>query len=134
MDRYIDWLREAEDDLATALDLLKLHRYSKACFFAQQAAERARKALLMRKAGLYVHTHSVVKLLQLASQHGISVPEGLFRRGELLDRLYVPTRYPNAWPGGAPSEHYNEEDAREAIENAKAVLGFVEEELGEAIG
>ncbi len=129
MRRYVDWLREAEDDLAAAEDLLKLGRYSKACFFAQQAAEKALKALLMRKAGVFAHTHSVVELLRLAQDHGIPVPEALGQAAERLDRLYVPTRYPNVWPSGAPFEHYSEEDAREAVKHAREVLAFARGEI-----
>ena len=129
MRRYVDWLREAEDDLAAAEDLLRLGRYSKACFFAQQAAEKALKALLMKRAGLFARTHSVVELLRLAREHGIPVPEGLGRAAERLDRFYVPTRYPSVWPSGAPFEHYDEGDAREAIGHAREVLAFARAEI-----
>jgi len=46
MSRYLDWLDEARDDLESAEYLLNGGRYSKACFYAQQAAEKAVKALL----------------------------------------------------------------------------------------
>lgn len=130
--RYVDWLSEAEDDLSAARDLLRLKRYSKACFFAQQAAEKALKALLMYRAGVFETTHSVVRLLEVSSDHGIEVPDELFRTAEELDRLYIPTRYPNAWPYGPPHVHYDEEDARRAVENAGAVFRFVGEQIKEA--
>jgi len=129
MRRYLDWLREAEDDLSAARDLMRLGRYSKACFFAQQAAEKALKALLMRRAGVFEITHSVVRLLEVASEHGLRVPDELFRRAEALDRLYVPTRYPSVWPHGPPHVHYGEEDARRAVEDAEEVLRFVGEQI-----
>lgn len=48
-ERWADWLQDAEDDLAA--DLARLGRYAKACFHAQQAAEKALKALPIAKAG-----------------------------------------------------------------------------------
>ena len=124
--RWVDWLDEAEDDLATATDLLRLGRFSKACYFAQQAAE---KALLIKKLNRYVHTHSVRELLEIVREGGIHIGEDLLRIGDMLDRYYVPTRYPNAWPSGAPHRHYTEGDAREAIEYASKVMGFVRSNL-----
>ena len=130
--RYLDWLREAEDDLSAAKDLLRLGRYSKACFFAQQAAEKALKALLIKRAGVFETTHSVLRLLEVLSEHGLEVPSELFEKAEALDRLYVPTRYPNVWPYGPPHVHYGQEDARRAIGDAEAIFRFVGEEVERA--
>ncbi len=120
--RWIDWLDEARDDLAAAIDLLRLGRYSKACYFAQQAAEKALKALLIKRLNRYEHTHSVRELLEILRDNGINVGDG-------LDRYYVLTRYPNAWPSGAPHRHYTEEDARRAVDHAGRVVSFVESNL-----
>jgi len=129
-ERYIDWLEEALDDYQAAVDLMRLGRYSKACFFAQQAAEKAVKALAIKRAGAYVDIHSVAELLRRL-RGVVEVPEELVAIGDRLDRYYVPTRYPNAWPWGAPHKHYTEEDARVAIEYAGRVLEFVKREIGE---
>lgn len=42
---------------------------------------------------------------------------------------YVPTRYPNALPGGVPHRSYTEEQAREAIFGCEQVMAAVREEL-----
>lgn len=123
--RWVDWIDEAEDDYGAAMDMMRLGRYSKACYLAQQAAEKALKALLIRATGRYAHTHSVVELLSQLRDVGISVGDELLRAGEDLDRHYVPSRYPNAWPAGAPHRHYKEEDARKALESARLVMEFV---------
>jgi len=39
------WLSQAEHDLATVSDLIEKERYSWACFVAEQAAEKAVKAV-----------------------------------------------------------------------------------------
>ena len=123
-ERYQDWLDEALDDLAAAEDLYRLGRYSKACFFAQQAAEKAVKAALMKRLKRFETIHSVAELLRRLRRGGVWVPEELVESGELLDRFYIPTRYPNAWPYGAPHRHYTEEDARIALEHARRIVAF----------
>ena len=124
--RYADWLREAKDDLETARYLLEGGRYSKACFHAHQAAEKAVKALLIRRCGRYEEIHSVAGLLAIAREH-IHVTEELMLKGNRLDRHYIPTRYPNAWPAGAPHQRYTKEDAEEAVVDAATLFEFVEE-------
>ncbi len=132
-DRYVDWLEEALDDYSTAQDLYKLRRYSKAAFFSHQACEKALKALLMKKLRHYRPIHSVSKLLEEASSFA-QVSDDLMRKASYLDRFFIPTRYPNAWPSGAPHKHYTEEDAKKAIEYAGEILEFVEREVEESTG
>ncbi len=43
-----------------------------------------------------------------------------------LSRHYLPSRYPDALPGGAPGDHYRQDDSRQAVTDAVAVLGFVD--------
>ena len=105
-ERWADWLQDAEDDFAAAADLARLGRYAKACFHAQQAAEKALKALLIAKAGRYERTHSAYALLLAAERAGLEVPREVKDAAEELDRHYVPSRYPNAWPWGPPHAHY----------------------------
>jgi len=127
-DRYLDWLEEALDDYATAEDLYKLGRYSKACYFSHQACEKAVKALMIRKLGRYEALHSVAELLRRASTAVESLSE-LVLKADYLDRFYIPTRYPNAWPRGAPYKHYTREDAERALEYAREVIERVKEEI-----
>jgi HEPN domain-containing protein len=58
---------------------------------------------------------------------GASPPglNGLQQDSRLLDRLYVPTRYPNGLPELTPAEAFGPEDARDAIEAAGQVVEFV---------
>lgn len=127
--RYADWIKEAEDDLGAARHLLEAKKFSKACFHAQQAAEKAVKALLLKRCGRHEDIHGVSSLLETASDF-MEVKDELRRRGSRLDRHYIPARYPNAWPAGAPHEHYSREDAEEAVRDAEAILEFVKASLG----
>lgn len=42
-----------------------------------------------------------------------------------LDKYYIPTRYPDALPGGIPSKAFDEEDAARAISLADKIIGFI---------
>ena len=99
-------------------------KYSKTCFFSQQAAGKALKGLCIYKLRVYKHTHSVAELLRY-----LSAQEELIQKGEYLDRFYVPTRYPNVWPSGAPYKHYKKEDAEIALKYAEEVLNYVKEQV-----
>ena len=44
-----------------------------------------------------------------------------------LNKLYVPTGYPNAWAEGSPHEYYTREDADNAIRCARNIIMWVEE-------
>ncbi len=127
-DRWVDWLEDAEDDLAAARELFRAGRYAKVCFLAQQAAEKALKALLMKKLGVFERTHSIVALLERIKR-AADVPGDLFDCGDVLDRYYVPSRYPNAWPSGSPSKRLKENDARVALDAAVRILEYVKGNL-----
>jgi HEPN domain-containing protein len=45
MNRYKDWLEQAEHDLEAAFDSLESEHYEWSCFQAQQVAEKSFKAL-----------------------------------------------------------------------------------------
>lgn len=41
-----------------------------------------------------------------------------------LNRFYIPTRYPDAFPQGAPASQFFEADARQALTDAKGIATF----------
>jgi len=118
------WFSEAEWDLGTAKDLCSLRRYNASAFYAQQAAEKAVKALLYALGQMPIG-HSVRQLPErFAGLTGHDV-SSLLSAARELDRHYVPSRYPNALPSGTPHEAYDEEAARRAISCAKTIIDFV---------
>jgi len=125
--RYADWLEEALDDLEAARRLFEHGMWSKVCFFSHQAAEKALKALCIKKLGRYVHTHSVARLLEELGSV-VNLPQGLAERAGRLDRHYIPTRYPNAWPELPPHKHYSRRDAEEALSAATEVVELAKRE------
>lgn len=121
--RSIDWLRQAHRDLEQAEESRRAGRHEWACFAAHQAAEKAVKALHLQM-GQEAWGHVVAKLLRELPQ-GLAVPEELVERGKVLDNFYIPTRYPNGHPQGAPFEHYGRLQSEEAIKHARAIIEFV---------
>lgn len=122
MNRYRDWLEQAERDREkAALDFV--HGYFEwCCFTAQQAAEKAVKALGM-KMGVDVWGHAVTNLLRLLGDR-VRVPEEIIESAQLLDTYYIPTRYPNGFSIGKPADYYNRQMAGEALNACEKVLEF----------
>ncbi len=57
------------------------------------------------------------------------VPVGLVEHGQVLDTFYIPSRYPNSHPEGAPFEHYGPLHSEEALRFAGAIIEFVRRRL-----
>ncbi len=124
-DRSKDWFAQAERDLAQAVSSRKESRHEWACFAAQQSAEKAVKALhLSRKQEAWGHV--VARLLNEAP---VTVSEDLLDKAKVLDSMYIPTRYANGHPEGAPFEHYGNIQSRDAINYAGEILEFVRSQM-----
>jgi HEPN domain-containing protein len=117
-----DWFRQATRDLEQAEDSRKAGRHEWACFACHQAAEKAVKALHLHL-GQEAWGHVVAKLLRELPQ-AVAVPNDLVERGRVLDTFYIPSRYPNSHPEGAPFEHYGPLQSEEAIRYAGEILAF----------
>lgn len=126
-DRSADWLRQALRDVEQAEDSRRAGRHEWACFAAQQAAEKAVKALHLSR-GQEAWGHVVARLL--AELPGaIQVPEGLVDKARVLDNFYLPTRYANGHPEGAPFEHYGPLQSAEALDHAREIVEFVRAQM-----
>ncbi len=123
-DEGLRWLGQARRDLDDARYLQEGERWSLTCFHAQQAAERALKGLLILRGAEDPWGHSVADLAQLA----VSLDER-WRSWRVdvtgLDLYYIPTRYPDALPGGLPADAFTGDDAERALGKAQGVLDAV---------
>lgn len=72
--------------------------------------------------------HSIQDLLA-GLPGGMEVPEELWEAAKILDKHYIPTRYPDAHPSGPAARAYTRGEAEEAIRLAERILRFVEEVL-----
>jgi HEPN domain-containing protein len=127
-ERSKDWLGQAERDLRHARNARAAGDHEWACFAAQQAAEKAVKAVYQRL-GLEGWGHSVKQLLEDLAQ-AEDIPAQLREIGLYLDRFYILTRYPDGFPQGVPGEYFIQRDSDEAIDHAERILAFARERLG----
>jgi len=125
--RARDWLNQAVRDLEQAGDSKNAGRHEWACFAAQQAAEKAVKALHLH-VGQEAWGHVVAKLLAELPEE-IRIPADFGEKGKVLDNFYIPARYPNSHPEGASFEHYGPIQSEEAIRYAREIVEFVSAQM-----
>jgi len=125
--RAMDWFNQAERDWEQAQDSQQAERHEWACFAAQQAAEKAVKALHLHL-GQEAWGHMVAMLLQELPE-SVTAPPQLVEKGRVLDNFCIPTRDPNSHPEGAPFEHYGPLQSEEAIRYAGEIIEFVRSQM-----
>jgi len=94
------------------------------CFDAQQAAEKALKAICVHLSVAFPKTHSLVYLIDLIEQAGLCVPEEV-READLLTRYAVETRYPGL------EEEVEEAEYQNTVHLARGVLSWAEKVIAE---
>jgi HEPN domain-containing protein len=117
------WAERAEEDFLVARSSL---RYRKplthvACFHAQQCAEKYLKALLVSKGEAFGKTHDLLLLSGQCEKAGVWLPVAA-EQLNALSEYAVRVRYPGEDP--TPDE------ARHAVQIAKAVRRFARHLLG----
>lgn len=111
----IRWFEQAKDDLSSAKILSGNKKFAQSCFYCQQAAEKALKSLWFMF-GFDPWGHSILRLMQDYEDELIRMELNTFiDHARILDRYYIPTRYPNGLPDLIPFEAYGFRDAQEAI-------------------
>lgn len=126
--RHKDWLNQAKRDLRHAKNAHDDKDYEWACFAAQQAAEKAVKALY-QKLGADAWGHSVYALLENLPGEFEPLIIELKENAKELDKHYIPPRYPNSYAQGAPYEYYTKREAERAIEHATQIISFCEDKI-----
>ncbi len=124
------WLKQSQHDLERADRDKEDKFYSDCCFMSEQASQKALKAYLFFTGERSVAIHSLVKLV-VASTEKDKDFETLKDAARILDKYYIPTRYPDALPMPAvPYEEYDIDDAQEALNCGKEILGLVNKKIG----
>ena len=119
------WLRQAHADSTAAENSIASKNFEWAAFQSQQAAEKAVKALWYH-VGADPWGHSIVKLVQdFPCAEQFSDLQSILNDAKKLDKLYIPTRYPNGLPDMIPAEVYTLEEARAAVASARAIIDLV---------
>ncbi len=116
---YLGWFQEAKDDLAAAQNLGQAKLYAAACFHCQQAAEKALKAALVKRIGIFPRIHA---LRQLASDAGLL--SQMMDEIAVLEGDYTTSRYPGVY-GEAPRSIYNRQLFLQRLAAAKQILKVI---------
>ena len=123
--RAHDWLAQAYRDLEQAESSRRESRHEWACFAAHQTAEKALKALHLFS-GQEAWGQVVARLVH---ELPVDYDASLVDKAKVLDAFYVPTRYPNGHPDGAPFEHYGSLQSEDAIRYASEILELVSSKM-----
>ncbi|MEW6298518.1 MAG: HEPN domain-containing protein [Thermodesulfobacteriota bacterium] len=120
------WLNRAKSNLVRAKEDIRLSGVflEDLCFDAQQAAEKAIKAVLIQRNIQFPYVHDLMALLTLIEETGESLPESVRQAGRLT-RFAVATRYPGL------EEAVTREEYEGAVTIAEAVVQWAEEQIQE---
>ncbi len=120
----VQWMKQAEEELNVSLYLLQGKFYKGSCYHAQQAIEKAIKALLLNKGWDLEKIHNVNRLMALCNDYTIHISlsddDIVF-----IDSIYK-GRYPadiGLLPLGEPDEH----DAARATTIATQIVNEMNE-------
>ena len=128
MNRSADWLHQAHSDLDLAAVSAAAGHHEWACFACHQAVEKALKALHLHH-GQQVWGHGLGRSWrELPPVVGAALAEALSDledRLRILDALYIPTRYPDSLPDGAPSDHFGRLQSDDAQRHASSIVDAI---------
>lgn len=113
-----EWLRRAESNLVQAQTRAERVCLEDLCFQAQQAAEKALKAIALSRDCPFPYTHDLATLLRLIEESGETIPAEVKRAVRLTDYA-VETRYPGLF------EPVTEEEYEEAVSLASRCVEWV---------
>lgn len=122
-----EWLNRARSNLAQASVRLPEVYLEDLCFQAQQAAEKAIKAVFVARKTPFPYVHDLSRLLTLLEESGEVVPERV-REAERLSRFAVEPRYPGF---GRP---VTEAEYQELLEVAREAVRWAEQRVADLLG
>jgi len=111
------WLKHAQSNLQLAErgGRIKGVMLEDLCFNAQQAAEKALKAVCIQQSVEFPKTHSLVRLIDILEFAGVNIPESV-KSADILTQYAVQARYPGF------TEEITPEEYREAMKLAAQVV------------
>src|SRR5215475_10373250 len=118
-----EWLNRAMSNLALAKSKIPGTYLEDLCFEAQQAAEKAIKAVMIRRNIEFPYVHDLARLLSMLEEAGEGIPE-MVRKAEELTRYALITRYPGI------ARPVSEQEYAEAVAVAEEVVRWADERIG----
>ena len=121
-DNPAEWLNRARSNLAIAKNRIPDAYLEDLCFEAQQAVEKAIKAILIAHGIDFPYVHDLARLLSLLEENGECLPDTV-RQSTALTPYAVLTRYP------APIRPVTLEEYNLTVEIAETVVRWAESRL-----
>ena len=120
-----EWLKQADYDIKTAEIMFDNKRYFYAVFMCHLSIEKVLKGIYLdRLKEIPPKTHNLVYLVEKIK---LLLPENLYDSVFALNRVSVPTRYPDDIQ--RMLKDYNEERTKKVIESGKEVLQWLKKQL-----
>lgn len=116
-----EWLLQADYDMETADAMFEKGRYIYTVFMCHLSIEKVLKGLYQKR--LTELPPKVHNLIYLAEKTGISLPENLNDHMIYLNRLSIPTRYPEDLR--KTQTVLNKEKSFEILEQSRKVLKWI---------
>ncbi len=120
-----EWLIRARSNLALARNDTVGALFEDHCFDAQQAAEKAIKAVFVHRGVGFPYVHDLEELLKRLERSGVKIPKYV-KQSDELSRFAIETRYPGLTAPVTKREH------RRAVRIAEAVVRWAERQIGKA--
>jgi HEPN domain-containing protein len=117
-----EWLNRARSNLARANARVPEAYLEDLCFDAQQAAEKAIKAVFIGRGERFPFVHDLDKLLGILERNGVKVPKYV-RQANKLSPYAVVMRYPGL------VDPVTQRQYRRAVRIATAVLHWAERQV-----
>ncbi|HLD42408.1 MAG TPA: HEPN domain-containing protein [Candidatus Nanoarchaeia archaeon] len=112
------WIDRAEADIRTANNSFKSGDYYASAFWCQQVAEKAFKALLIKRTKEFPKIHDLTRLAKLSN-----APARIIEVCAKLNPSYTASRYPDS------PESYTQKEAEQMIDYCQEVLKWIQENL-----
>ena len=106
-DNPVEWLNRAKSSLALAKQRSRDIYLEDLCFQAQQAAEKAIKAVYISKKLVFPYIHDIAQLLAALEKEGVIIPNDI-KTASTLTLYAAHTRYPGLEEGPIRDEEYQE--------------------------
>ena len=116
-----EWMNRARSSLLMAKNRVPQVYLEDLCFEAQQAAEKAVKALMIKRGIDFPYVHDLARLLSLLKEAGEAIPDAV-GQARKLTRFATVTRYPM-------NQTVTEQHYLEALTIAEAVIRWAEERI-----
>ncbi|MDE3000128.1 MAG: HEPN domain-containing protein [Gemmatimonadota bacterium] len=116
-----EWMNRARSNLAMAKNRIPDAYLEDLCFHAQQAAEKAIKAVMIKRGIDFPYVHDLARLLSVLKESDETIPD-FVGQARKLTRFATATRYP-------VDQTVTEQQFQEATSLAEAVIRWAEERI-----